>query len=202
VAPRAYTQRRRAESAAATRGRIIEAAIAVYREHGYPGATLQRIAARADVSRGTILHHFGDGEGLLGAVLDGALASLDVPDGSVLAGVPDPAARARRFVAEMFGFYVRTSDWWRVFTGGTNELPSNPAFAAATSRYEAAVGAFMAAALGPMMSDRVATITARTLVAPSTFYPLLGAGLSVDEASEVVGDLLADLVTGRLAAGT
>src|SRR5215467_9453291 len=98
MAPRPYSLGRRAEAAAGTRRRVIDAAVALYRERGVAETTVTAVAARADVSRGTVLHHFGDGEGLLAAVLDHALVSLDVPDGSVLAGIPEPAARARRFV--------------------------------------------------------------------------------------------------------
>jgi AcrR family transcriptional regulator len=199
VAPRRYNLGRRAAAAAETRQRVIEAAIAVYRDQGLGAATIKAVAERADVSRGTVLHHFDGGEGLLAAVLDHALASLDLPDARVLDGVADPAERGRQFVAAMFRFYDRTSDWWRVFAGERNELPANPALAAATSRYEAAIGQFLAAALGPLAADRITAVTVGTLIAPTTYYPLLGAGLSVDETIAVVGDLVAGLITGRAA---
>jgi len=199
VAPRRYNLGRRAEAAAETRQRVVEAAVALYRERGVGATTVTAVATQADVSRGTVLHHFGDGEGLLAAVLDHALASLDLPDARVLDGIADPAERGRRFVIEMFRFYDRTSDWWQVFAGERNDLPANPSIAAATRRYEAAVGQLLAAALGPLAADRVLAITVGTLIAPSTYYPLLGAGLSVEEATVVVGDIVAALVTGRTA---
>jgi len=197
MAPRPYNLGRRAEAAAGTRRRVIDAAVQLYRDRGIGATTVTAVAERADVSRGTVLHHFGDGDGLLAAVLDHALASLHMPDGEVLDGVTDPAERGRGFVAEMFRFYDRTSDWWRVFAGERDELPSHPAIAAATRRYEAAVGAFMGAALGGLASDRIVVATIGTLIAPTTFYPLLGAGLSLAEAIDVVGDLVAGFIANR-----
>jgi AcrR family transcriptional regulator len=200
VAPRAYTLGRRAEAAARTRSRILAAAVDLYRERGVTQTTLKAVAERADVSRGTILHNFGGWDGLLAAVLDDALAGLDLPDERALEGLTRPDERARRFVEEVFRFYDRSTDWWQVFAGERNELPQHRAFADATRRYEAAIGHVLVAALGPLAADRVAVATIGTMVAPTTFYPLLGAGLSVDEAIDVVGELVADLVNRRLRA--
>ncbi|HEX8025865.1 MAG TPA: helix-turn-helix domain-containing protein, partial [Candidatus Limnocylindrales bacterium] len=70
MAPRAYRLGRRAESAAATRDRIVEAAAALYEAQGVNATTLQAIAEKADVSRGTVLHHFGSTSGVLDAVAE------------------------------------------------------------------------------------------------------------------------------------
>jgi AcrR family transcriptional regulator len=43
-----------------TQGRILEAAIALFAERGYDGASISQIAARAQVSRATIFWHFSD----------------------------------------------------------------------------------------------------------------------------------------------
>ena len=56
MAPRSYVLGKRAESADATRARILEATVEIYRERGVPATTLKAVADRADVSRGTILH--------------------------------------------------------------------------------------------------------------------------------------------------
>ena len=80
MAPRRYTLGQRAQSAAATRDRIVDAAAALYQERGVNSTTLQAIADRADVSRGTILHHFGGSDGLLDAVAERVLLTLELPD--------------------------------------------------------------------------------------------------------------------------
>ena len=45
-----------------------------------PGTTLQAMAERADVARGTVLNHFGGADGLLEAVLDDVAEEVDYPD--------------------------------------------------------------------------------------------------------------------------
>ena len=86
MAPRAYRLGRRAETAAATRARIVDAAAALYEAQGVNSTTLQGIAERADVSRGTILHHFGGSGGLLDAVAERILVTLELPDERIFDG--------------------------------------------------------------------------------------------------------------------
>lgn len=49
---------RREEYAEATREALLEAALAVFAEHGYAGASLDGIAAQARVTKGAVYHHF------------------------------------------------------------------------------------------------------------------------------------------------
>lgn len=77
----------RAAQRDATRAAILEAARLAFEAHGFDGANIRDIAARAGVAAGTVIHHFGDKRDLLHAalyeeirrVLDGALAALDAP---------------------------------------------------------------------------------------------------------------------------
>lgn len=71
-APRARVRR----SAEAAHEQILDAADKRLAEHGPRGIRLQDIAADVGVSHPTILHHFGSREGLVEAVVDRALASL------------------------------------------------------------------------------------------------------------------------------
>src|SRR5215211_5665259 len=115
MAPRGYTLRRRAESAAATRRAILDAAMALLQEVGVPGTTLTTVARRADVARGTILNHFESFDGLLAAVLDDILEKLVVPDESIFDGIEDRDERIRAFVDEMIAFQERSQPWWPIF---------------------------------------------------------------------------------------
>jgi Transcriptional regulator len=56
---------RREERTAASRTRILDAAVECLVEDGYAGATTLRIQARAGVSRGRLLHHFPSRDQLL-----------------------------------------------------------------------------------------------------------------------------------------
>ncbi len=62
--------------AKATRARIIKASARIFAEHGYEGASIRSIVARADVNGAAINYHFGSKEGLYRAVLKLALHSL------------------------------------------------------------------------------------------------------------------------------
>lgn len=197
MTPRGYRLSTRATTAAATRDRIIEAAAAEYRVSGVAGSTVRAIAARADVSRGTILHHFGTADGLLGAVLDGVVAALDVPDASVLDGVGDADERARRFVTAMLRFYDRTSDWWDVF----GSVLDHPVVHSREIAFWESVGAFRAAALGPAAEDRIVVAAVDAVTHPVTLGNLRSGGLSLEEAIEVTSDLVVDLLRRHGLAG-
>ncbi|ANC31788.1 TetR/AcrR family transcriptional regulator [Isoptericola dokdonensis] len=69
----------------ATRQEIVEAARAEFAAHGFRGATLRRIAARAEVDPALVHHYFGDKDGLFAA-------TVTLPDealGRVLAALGD-----------------------------------------------------------------------------------------------------------------
>ncbi|MEM7508105.1 MAG: TetR/AcrR family transcriptional regulator [Pseudomonadota bacterium] len=52
------------------RRQIIDAAVAEFREKGFAGASMDRISARADVSKRTVYNHFSSKEALFRAILD------------------------------------------------------------------------------------------------------------------------------------
>jgi TetR/AcrR family transcriptional regulator len=71
----------------ASTDRILEAARGEFAQHGFGGARLQDIAARAQLSHPTLLYHFGSKEGLYAAVIEqamqdwAAMTSLAIADG-------------------------------------------------------------------------------------------------------------------------
>lgn len=74
---------------AARRAQIIEAAIVAVNEHGYAGASLSVIAARAETSKSVISYHFDGKEELLAQVVEQVygevgeliIAAVDAADG-------------------------------------------------------------------------------------------------------------------------
>jgi AcrR family transcriptional regulator len=63
-------RRTQEERSAATRRRLIDAAVECLSELGYLEATVEVVAKRAGVSRGAVQHHFGSRNDLLVAVVD------------------------------------------------------------------------------------------------------------------------------------
>lgn len=69
----------RQERAIRTRRTIVEAAGAVFDEHGYAASTIAMVLARADVTKGALYFHFSSKESLAQAVLDEQLSLGAVP---------------------------------------------------------------------------------------------------------------------------
>lgn len=197
MAPRRYRLTTRAASAAATRERVIRAAAAEYRESGVATSSIGAIAARAGVSRGTVVHHFGDAGGLLGAVLDDVVVALEVPGAQLLEGARDSEDRARRFVEAMVRFYDRTSDWWTVFGSAID----HPVVQAREVAFWELIAGFRSAAFGSAANDRLVVAVVDAVTHPATLGTLRAGGLSLDETIVVTGDLVVDLLRRQRLAG-
>jgi AcrR family transcriptional regulator len=195
MAPRSYTLGKRADTSEATRLRILDATVEIYRERGIPATTLKAIAERADVSRGSILHHFGSADGLLGAVLDRVLESLELPDPERLEAIDDRDARIRAFVHEMVEFQERTAHWWPIFEAEMQR----PELRQREATYWAWLARLQAVALGPeLRDDPAANATLVSVIHPATVGTFLwafeGAGLPRGDARPLLEDLAVDAV--------
>jgi AcrR family transcriptional regulator len=201
MAPRTYTQNKRAEAARLTRARILEATLDLYRERGIKETTLKAVAEKADVSRGTILHHFGSADGLLGAVLDGVIETLDLPNASLFEGLNGLDARIRAFVDAFVLFNERSQHWWTMFADDMQrpELQQREAY------YWGVLANLQASALGPELADDpLANAALLSVIHPATVGTFLWsferAGAGKEEVRTILGDLAVDAVrrvTGR-----
>jgi AcrR family transcriptional regulator len=185
--PRRYSMARRAERAEQTRDRILDAALALYSEQGVEATSLRQVAGRAEVSPGTVLNHFSDADGLATAVVDRITASIDVPSPTIFAGAATRAEKVNRLMNELFTFYERTEHWFHLFG---EELTTVPALRQGEQRFWAAVGDLFGQALGAAISDRRVAGAAFGLTNPGTFSALRAAGLTVDEAAELVASAI------------
>ncbi len=71
-----------------TQKKIIEAAIKVFSEKGFEGATTSEIAQKAGVAEGTIFRHFGTKKGILQGILLQAVNNFQKPEIALsLAGI-------------------------------------------------------------------------------------------------------------------
>ena len=195
MAPRSYVLGKRAESAQATRRRILDATVDVYRERGIPATTLKAVAERADVSRGSILHHFGSAEGVLGAVLDRLLDTLELPDPAVLEAMTSRDDRIRRFVEDMVDFQDRTSHWWPIFEAEMQR----PEVQQREAVYWAHLARMQAAALGPeLRDDPEANATLVSVIHPATVgtfhWAFEQAGIPRANALPLLADFAVDAV--------
>jgi AcrR family transcriptional regulator len=164
MAPRRYTQDKRAAGARQTRERIIDAAAGLYQERGVNSTTLQAVADRADVSRGTILHHFGGSAGLIDAVAERVVETLELPDAHIFDGATDDESRLRAYVRSIVEFFQRSTGWWAVFM---TEM-ERPELKAREAEYEERMRRLQATALGPLATNREVNIVVGSLIHPGT----------------------------------
>lgn len=196
MAPRPYVLGKRGTASAVTRQRILQAAMELYRERGIAGTTIQAIAGRADVARGTVVNHFGTAEQLLEVVLDDIIASLGYPDERVVEGVDEAPDRIRRYVDALFRFFERSEETWSVVSSDLDL----PALKRREAEYYEVVGRLYTAAFAPLDGDRLIAAAARAYVNYAPLHDLRVAGLSLDEAIDVVAESLIALVDRRRAA--
>ena len=75
--PRSYHSPLRAAQARETRRRVLDAAVALFLENGYPRTTIAAVAGASDVAADTVLHLFGSKRGLLKEVMDVVIGGDD-----------------------------------------------------------------------------------------------------------------------------
>jgi AcrR family transcriptional regulator len=190
MAPRTYTQGKRAEAARQTRERIVDAAATLYQANGVNSTTLQAIAARADVSRGTILHHFGGSAGLIDAVAERVLVTLELPDERIFEGATDDESRLRAYVKAIVEFFQRSTGWWAVFM---TEM-DRPELKAREAQYDERMRELQATALGPLATDRDVNIVVGSLIHPGTIggfiWVMEQAGFTPAESVDAITDVV------------
>jgi AcrR family transcriptional regulator len=92
--------------AAATKGRVLDAAEALFMEHGYEATSLRAITTAADANLAAVNYHFGSKEELFEAVLTRRLDPMNQRRVALLAGLEQEAGghavRCDRILAALF----------------------------------------------------------------------------------------------------
>ena len=104
---RNYTLKRRAESQAETRRRIVEAAVDLHGALGPANTTISMIAERAGVQRHTLYSHFPDERSMLMACSAHSLERDPMPDAAPWRAIADPAERLRTGLSAIYAWYER-----------------------------------------------------------------------------------------------
>lgn len=147
----------RRRDAARSRAAILAAAETLFSEHGYDGASLEDIAARAGLSRGTPSYFFGSKEQLYLAVLDQAFAARQAAVQAAFAPVREWCRGAadldslRRALAAAADAYLRFLTRRPSFVGliMREELSGGRRLSARTTASTAMQEAFMALSAQP-----------------------------------------------------
>jgi AcrR family transcriptional regulator len=107
---RNYTLKRRAESQAETRRRIVEAAVALHGEIGPANTTVSMIAERAGVQRHTFYSHFPDERSVLMACSGHVMGRDPLPDAEPWRALKAPAERLSVGLSAIYDWYARNAD--------------------------------------------------------------------------------------------
>ncbi len=112
---RQYRLGKRAERAADTRRRIIEATLELHDQQGITRTTVRDVAGRAAVAPSTVLQHFPRMDELIRAC--GALSDqlAPMPTEALLADATGVAKRVQRMATAMF-------EWWQLLGPGFDHL--------------------------------------------------------------------------------
>lgn len=186
MTPRQYSMEVRAAQAARTRERILDAALAGYRERGIGATSLQAVARRAGVSASTILNHFGSAEELARVVVRQLAETLKVPDDSDWAE-RGRSRRIRRLVREMFAFYDRSAPWFEIFRA---ELNVDPALREGEAAFWQAIQDLYRRVFGDALNDPHVRGAVFGLTHPATVTALRASGLTPESAAELIASTL------------
>ncbi|HEX6160555.1 MAG TPA: helix-turn-helix domain-containing protein [Thermoanaerobaculia bacterium] len=104
---RPYNLGRRAETAAETRQRLVEATAALHMERGISAVSLRDIAERAAVSVGTAYHHFPTYLDAVRACAAHTAAASPLPPETIFDGIAETDERVQLLIRELCRWYER-----------------------------------------------------------------------------------------------
>lgn len=103
--PRKYHQKRRAEAAEKTRRRIVEATHKLHSQRGIAAVSMKEIAAEAEVSVGTVYHHFPTYSDAIKACGAFTLGTAPFPGPEIFADGAPRAEKIRKLTSALFEYY-------------------------------------------------------------------------------------------------
>ena len=185
--PRAYRMGERAGQLAATRKRIVEAAIALYTEQGMTATTLRQIGERADVAPGTLRNHFPSRASLDRAMVERLQAEGPLPELSIFDGADGVEARLGRLVRVTGAFMDQAARLYRMWL--REPMLTGP-WAEAGAAYGRRWDQLMRTALGPLADDEESMAVLRAILQPTFFEAIRARTRSTDEVADIVTALI------------
>lgn len=172
--PRPYKMNKRAETADETRRRIVRATYELHAAKGIGSTSVRDIAERANVSPGTVYHHFPEYNDIVIACGKYTFETTRPPSLEIFAGVDTPGERLLVLVQELFAFYRRFPAYENVRLERDAFEPVDRAFAGDEKNRRALIRA----ALAPSKVPREAASVAFALLDFSVYNLLARSGVS------------------------
>jgi AcrR family transcriptional regulator len=166
---RTYTLKKRAESQAETRRRIVDAAVELHGSIGPAQTSFSMVAERAGVQRHTLYAHFPDERSLLMAC-SGLVHEQDPPPSAEpWRSIADPGERLRTGLAAIYAWYERHAELMSCVLRDAEHHPlvreiSQLRFGPARAAYNEVLGAKLNARQRALLHLALNFFTWRTLV--------------------------------------
>lgn len=188
---RPYTKLRRAEAEAATRERIVRAAVDLHAKHGATATSYGMIAEKAKVSPQTVYNHFPELGGLIEGCTGHVQQRAPAVDAACFAGERTAAQRLRKLTAAVYAQLEFVAPWMRL---GWGEAERVPALRAVFERNEAALRDLIAQAVAPEFRAGPAFLDAALLLLDYPAWKRLTERRSRVRAAALAGDGLVALL--------
>ncbi len=186
MTPRSYLLGKRAETAAQTRQRIVQATMALHRDQGIAATTMKEIAERADVGIGTLYHHFPRYEDAIRACGARTAELARLPTAEIFAGARSLPARVAVLVGELFAYYDRHP----TLPLARCEQARFPVLGEFVTRRQRLIEALVTDALRPVAPTAAQVQTVIALTEFAVHRSLLEAGFSTEQAAAQITDVL------------
>jgi len=182
---RRYRLGRRAEAAEETRRRIVEATFALHGEQGIAETSMKQIAARAEVSIGSVYHHFPTYEDAVSACAAHARATFPMPAPEEVSG-RTLEIRVNRLTRAVFAYYCDLPVIERVRC----DARALPPLADYLNELRKRLYALSAVALGPDLESPSRVRTVASLLDFAVHASLARDGLTTDEAADEIATVI------------
>lgn len=106
----------------ATRERILEAALGVFSEKGFHVATMDEVADRAGVGKGTLYRYFANKETLFNELVRQRLEELETKARAILDGQDDVLTMIAKYVRVYFEFFDRNQRLYRLIVQERHDI--------------------------------------------------------------------------------
>ena len=141
------------DRAAATRQRLLDAAVASLRARGTAGMTSREIARAAGVNLQAITYHFGSKDELVAQALTGLVQERVAPIRAALESDGDPAERLFAALSTIGGAFAVAREDLAAYAGAVAASSSNPTLAAALGDLHAELVDYLATLVAEMQAD-------------------------------------------------
>ena len=184
---------RRAEGAAETRDRILRATMELHFAQGVMATSHKDVAARADVSVGTVYHHFPTTEQLVGACGAKTFEMFPPPPASVIDASAPFAARILQLTKALVAFYGQVPG----FTIVRADRGKLPALDEGIKRFEGAIEALIRRALGSRSRRRNAVAVVAALLDFGVVERLTAAAMPAPEIAATLASITISWMKGK-----